>query len=377
VQHFFANGGGPCFVISAGTYQRAGSESASRLRQLRRALAASTTEESLTLVCLPDATLLTGQDYDSLLNAALLQCGGRRGCFAILDVPQPPGITPGDPLAPVREFRKGIGTENLSFGAAYYPWLRTNLPVQVSETSVSVLQISGGTGLPYPLVLRRADGGNTRSSLYHRQRTVYEAVMATVKAQTVVLPPCGAVAAIYCRSDWERGVWVAPANRSLANVLAPLVQLSERDNEEMNVDMVEGKSVNAIRSFAGKGVLLWGARTLAGNDNEWHYVPVRRFFLMVESSVQKGTAWVTFETNEVQTWTKIKALVEAFLLQLWRQGALQGVKPEHAFYVAVGLGKTMTAQDILDGRLVLEIGMAVVRPAEFIILRITYRMSPT
>lgn len=376
VLHFFANGGGPCFIISAGTCQRAGVESASRLSQLQRALAAAATEESITLLCLPDAALLAGKDYYTLLNAALQQGGRRRDRFAVLDVPQLPGLTAGDTLGPVREFRKGMGTENLSFGAAYYPWLQTNLPVQVSESSPGVLQVSGGTGLPSSLVLRKAEGSDTHNSLYHLQRTVYEAVMAAVKTQTVVVPPCGAVAGTYCRTDWDRGVWKAPGGSALANVLAPSVLLSSGDADAMTVDAVEGKSVNTIRFFTGKGVLLWGARTLAGNDSEWRYVPVRRFFLMVEKSVRKGTAWVTLEPNEAKTWVQVKALTEAFLSQLWRQGALQGVKPAQAFYVAVGLGQSMTEQDIREGRLVLEIGLAVVRPAEFILLRITYKMAP-
>ncbi len=136
-----------------------------------------------------------------------------------------------------------------------------------------------------------------------------------------------------------------------------------------------GKSVNAIRSFTGKGPLVWGARTLAGNDNEWRYVSVRRLFIFVEESVKKATEAFVFEPNDANTWVKIQAMIENFLTTLWRQGALQGVKPEHAFYVAVGLGKTMTALDILEGRMIIEIGMAAVRPAEFIILRFSHKMA--
>lgn len=376
VQLYFANGGGHCFVISAGTYKRAGAQSALRLRQLQQALAAAEAEKNITLLCLPDAALLAEQDYYTFLNDALQQCGRCRNRFAILDVPQPPRSSAADALTRVEAFRNGIGTEHLSFGAAYYPWLRTDIPLQVSERDPGVLQISGGAGLPTSLVLRKADRTNVRSSLYHLNRPLYDAVIAAVKAQTAVLPPCGAVAGIYSRTDRERGVWKAPANTVLASVLAPQVQLSERDAAVLNVDDSEGKSINTIRLFSGRGVVLWGARTLAGNNNDWRYVSVRRFFLMVEGSVQKGTAWAIFEPNALQTWAKIKAVTESFLLQLWRQGALQGAKSEHAFYVAVGTGSTMTEQDIREGRLVLEIGMAAVRPAEFIILRISYKMVP-
>ena len=143
----------------------------------------------------------------------------------------------------------------------------------------------------------------------------------------------------------------------------------------MNVDATAGKSVNAIRAFVGKGTLVWGARTLAGNDNEWRYVNVRRFFNFVEESVKKATEQFVFEPNDANTWVRVQAMIENFLTVLWRQGALQGVKPEHAFYVAVGLGKTMTALDILEGRMIVEIGMAAVRPAEFIILRFSHKMA--
>ena len=142
----------------------------------------------------------------------------------------------------------------------------------------------------------------------------------------------------------------------------------------MNVDPNAGKSVNAIRGFTGKGFLVWGARTLAGNDNEWRYIPVRRLFITVEESVKKATQAYVFEPNDANTWTKIKSMIENYLFQLWRNGAMLGTKPEHAYYVSVGLGKTMTNQDILEGRMIIEIGMAPVRPAEFIILRFSLKM---
>jgi hypothetical protein len=189
------------------------------------------------------------------------------------------------------------------------------------------------------------------------------------------MPPSGAVAGIFAMVDRTRGVWKAPANVSLNYVIEPATVFTKSELDALNVDTVSGKSINAIRSFFGKGTLIYGARTLAGNDNEWRYVPVRRFFNMVEESVKKATEQFVFEPNDANTWVKVQAMIENFLLVLWRQGALQGAKPEHAFYVAVGLGKTMTALDILEGRMNVEIGMAVVRPAEFIILKFSHKMA--
>jgi phage tail sheath protein FI len=153
------------------------------------------------------------------------------------------------------------------------------------------------------------------------------------------------------------------------------VNITHHDQESLNIDSEAGKSVNAIRSFTGKGTMIWGARTLAGNDNEWKYIPVRRFFNMVEESVKKATAQFVFEPNDANTWVKVRAMIENFLMLQWRAGALAGAKPEEAFYVRVGLGQTMTAQDVLRGYMNVEIGMAAVRPAEFIILKFSHKLQ--
>jgi len=204
---------------------------------------------------------------------------------------------------------------------------------------------------------------------------IYKSILAGVGNSMTSMPPSGAVAGVYAATDRTRGVWKAPANISLANVIAPSVIFSKTELENLNVDAVAGKSINAIRSFLGKGTLIYGARTLAGNDNEWRYISVRRFFNMVEESTKNATEAFVFEPNDANTWVKVQGMIENFLTTLWRQGALQGIKPEHAFYVAVGLGRTMTALDILEGRMIVEIGMAVVRPAEFIILRFSHKMA--
>ena len=204
---------------------------------------------------------------------------------------------------------------------------------------------------------------------------VYKNILAGVSNSMTSMPPSGAIAGVYAMVDRTRGVWKAPANVSLNNVLAPEVIFTKSELDALNVDAVAGKSINAIRFFFGKGTLVFGARTLAGNDNEWRYISVRRFFNMVEESSKKSTEGFVFEPNDSNTWVKVQGMIENFLVTLWRDGALQGAKPEHAFYVAVGLGKTMTALDILEGRMIVEIGMAVVRPAEFIILRFSHKMA--
>ena len=134
-------------------------------------------------------------------------------------------------------------------------------------------------------------------------------------------------------------------------------------------EVLNPRGVNCIRRFAGRGIRVWGARTLA-NDPEWKYVSVRRLSLFLEASIHRSTEWVVFEPNEEPLWTRVKESIEAFLREQWRAGALQGTKEEDAFFVAVGRNVTMSQNDILNGRLVVEIGVAAVRPAEFVILRI-------
>lgn len=203
----------------------------------------------------------------------------------------------------------------------------------------------------------------------------YAEKLAELQAEACVIPPSGAIAGIYAANDSGKGVWQAPANVGIASISGLTQRLSDADQEDMNVDATTGKSVNAIRYFAGKGILVWGARTLDGNSNEWRYVPVRRLFNYIEESVQKSTAWAVFQPNDANTWVKIQCQIENFLNNLWRDGALAGSSPEKAFYVKVGQDITMTAADILAGYLIVEIGIAAVRPAEFIVLKFSHKLQ--
>jgi phage tail sheath protein FI len=189
------------------------------------------------------------------------------------------------------------------------------------------------------------------------------------------ITPSGAIAGVYAMVDNQRGVWKAPANVSLSAVSRPIIKIDDNQQEDLNVDVISGKSVNAIRSFTGKGTLVWGARTLSGNDNEWRYVPVRRFFNMVEDSVRNATGWAVFEPNDASTWIRVKAMIENYLTNLWKAGALAGAAADQAFFVNIGLGTTMSSVDILEGRMNVEIGMAVVRPAEFVVLKFSHKLQ--
>ena len=139
--------------------------------------------------------------------------------------------------------------------------------------------------------------------------------------------------------------------------------------------MISKEPLAKLSISSGRGTVVWGGRTLDGNSNEWRYINVRRFFNMVEESVQKSTIWAVFEPNTKNTWVMVKSMIENYLITKWQEGALAGAKPDDAFYVKVGLGTTMTADDILNGIMNVEIGMAVARPAEFIVLKFSHKMQ--
>lgn len=212
-------------------------------------------------------------------------------------------------------------------------------------------------------------------TLLFQRHTLLNNISNSIKLEFSKQPPSAAMAGIYAAVDNSRGVWKAPANVSLSSVLGPVKIINDDLQKDLNVDTVAGKSINAIRKFTGKGTLVWGARTLDGNSNEWRYISVRRFYNMVEESVKKAAGSFVFEPNDANTWVKVKSMIENYLTLLWREGALAGAKAEHAFFVKIGLGVTMTADDILNGRMNVEIGMAVVRPAEFIILKFSHKMQ--
>ncbi|MCH2193499.1 phage tail sheath C-terminal domain-containing protein [Kordia sp.] len=217
--------------------------------------------------------------------------------------------------------------------------------------------------------------GKTLAEVETLDNSTYNKIKTAINNLPMELPPSSAVAGVYARVDSTRGVWKAPANEGLSYVVKPTVRITNDIQDGLNVDTTTGKSINAIRSFTGKGILVWGARTLAGNDNEWRYISVRRFFNMVEESVKKASDQFVFEANDANTWVRIRSMIENFLVNQWKAGALAGATADEAFYVKVGLNQTMTADDILNGIMNVEIGMAVVRPAEFIVLKFSHKMQ--
>jgi uncharacterized protein len=178
-----------------------------------------------------------------------------------------------------------------------------------------------------------------------------------------LIPPGGHVAGVYARSDIERGVHKAPANELVRGAISLQVQLTEQEHAILNP-----RGVNVLRSFPGRGIIVCGARTTS-IESVWKYVNIRRLFLFLEESIEKGTRWVVFEPNNERLWSQVKATITPFLTSMWRDGALMGTTSEQAFFVKCDR-TTMTQDDIDNGRLIMLIGIAPVKPAEFVIFRI-------
>jgi uncharacterized protein len=202
----------------------------------------------------------------------------------------------------------------------------------------------------------------------------YVSSMNELRKKLNLLPPSGAMAGIYTRVDHSRGVWKAPANVTMASVISPSVNLTNQDQEDLNITL-QGKSINAIRSFIGEGTLVWGARTLDGNSQDWRYINVRRTMIMLEQSVKAACKAYVFEPNDANTWVGVKSMINNFLTAKWKDGALAGAKPDDAFDVQIGLGATMTANDILDGYMNVTVKVAISRPAEFIVITFQQQMQ--
>lgn len=372
LQLYFANGGGPCYILPVGHYEESWSVGIfkSTIRQLE-------TNKGPSIIVLTD---LHGFDdpheYYSIYEEALDVCQKNGNCFTIIDAKHSVS-NPNDHSTNIGELRSHLGGPNLKFGAAYYPQLVTHLKHKYSEDQVTV--ISGEE----KMVLRHSDQTiqdhpeKESESFYHNDpnpKANYHAIVNQINNVNLVLPPSGPVAGVYSYIDLNRGVWKAPAGVELNDIERPLLSITSADQELMNMSL-DGKSVNAIRKFPGRGTQIWGARTLTGNDNEWRYISVCRLLGMIEASVESSAKRFTFEPNDANTWQSAEAMTGNFLMNLWREGALQGSKPEHAFFVKVGLGKTMTQNDIQQGRMIIELGVAPIKPAEFIIIRIPLEMN--
>ncbi len=267
--------------------------------------------DDIAIVALPDSGDL-GDETLSFVTAQNLITHAEKEQYRIAVVDGPINSS----LNEIRNFR---GQFDSKYAALYYPWIRIFDPTERFAQGAPPKQLS--------------------------------------------LPPSGFVAGIYARNDITRGVHKAPANEVVRGLTRFEVNINKPRQEVLNPE-----GINALRFFEGRGHRVWGARTMS-SDPEWKYVNVRRLFIFIEHSIDKGTQWAVFEPNNRRLWNNIRRTVEDFLLVLWRDGALMGAKPEEAYFVRCDR-TTMTQNDLDNGRLICLIGLAPVKPAEFVIFRI-------
>ena len=203
---------------------------------------------------------------------------------------------------------------------------------------------------------------------------VYKQTMKGLLKSLNLLPPSAAMAGIYTMVDISRGVWKAPANVTLSYVDSTAEEIDDEQQAGLNAPM-NGKAINVIRPFRGEGIKIWGARTLDGNSLDWRYINVRRTLLFLEESVKNAARAYVFEPNDAGTWINMKCMIESFLRSVWKRGGLAGATPEDAYEVHIGLGDTMTAEDILEGIMRITVLVAVTHPAEFIEITFQQQMQ--
>jgi phage tail sheath protein FI len=390
---FYANGGGPCYVVAVGDYSADGIDKA----KLEAGIEPLVKEQEPTMVVIPEAVnLADANDCYALQQAALSHCGSvMKNRFALLDVyggekdrKHPDGDV-------VNSFREAIGSNFLDYGAAYYPFLNTSI-VQENELSFLNLDVENfkalltaeldASSLPdakkaqvkqYVDSLKEGLSDVENSALHKvlsQSSPFYAQIIKELRFALNLLPVSAAMAGVYTLVDNSKGVWKAPANVSIATVVSPTVSISHEEQEDLNVP-ISGKSVNAIRSFIGEGIKVWGARTLDGNSLDWRYINVRRTMIMLEESVKNAAKAYVFDPNIAATWVNMKSMISNFLNGIWKRGGLAGAVPDDAYSVHVGLGETMTPEDILEGIMRITVLVALVRPAEFIEITFQQQMQ--
>ncbi|NNK88580.1 MAG: phage tail sheath family protein, partial [Flavobacteriaceae bacterium] len=362
-------------------------------------------------------------DCYELYRDVLGHCAKIQSRIAILDIQDgyKNRIQDGGQEDIITRFREAIGSENLSYAAVYYPWLETNItdkkdvcfdclamdknefeallrettaqeffeaiiktPVSETEEPSDIHEIADDQENQVRTAEEQIpfvdlNGFEITAEHYHlgllATSPTYSKLIDELWSTINLLPPSSAMAGIYTAVDNDRGVWKSPANISVANVIKPTVNITHDEQENLNVDAVSGKSINAIRTFPGVGTMVWGGRTLDGNSLDWRYINVRRTMIMLEQSIKLALRAYVFEPNDANTWVTVKSMIVNFLTQKWNQGALAGATPEDAFGVQVGLGTTMTSSDILEGRMLIVVNLAIVRPAEFIVVSFEQEMQ--
>jgi phage tail sheath protein FI len=402
IKLFYQNGGGDAYIVSVGSY---GPPSGNpiipgnqiinpnvHLDDLLNGLSLLLNEQEPTMYICPEATLLSVADNATLMQAMLLQCSTMQTAISVFDIIG--GRNP-DPVLYTNDivtFRNNTGAIGLGYGTAYYPFIGTTI---MSQSDIDYTNLFGGdikqfvqlintVTLPDPAITKilqniQAQSGSALTAMYNAELILasgtYGTIIKAVLSIANILPASGGMAGVITITDNQAGVWEAPANTSIVDAVSLPIRLSEAQQSNLNVDAISGKSINVIRFFNGIGILVWGARTLDGNSTDWRYLSVRRMMIMIEESCKLAAQAYVFQPNDKNTWEAVKAMIGSFLTSVWKEGGLMGATASDAFSVDCGLGTTMTGDDILNGFMNVMVKVAVVRPAEFIVVTFQQQMA--
>jgi Bacteriophage tail sheath protein len=435
---FYANGGGRCYVVSVGLYDKSVD-----FKELVKGVHALDDQSGPTMLLVPDLALLAPDSnnrwavpgFKEVAWAMLDQCQRRQDRVALLDVVHAQRLNRNsstqDREKAIERFRADVDHEARSYGIAYYPFVHTSI---VQPTDLNYRMFEGPGLLDFVLndarklfkdpeaddlkvaivavkkdfaegnpevnqeVTTTIDGLKTSNepaaqklgflyqSFYQQLpvKTVDQNLTNAVPALKELyksaartlnrLPASAAMAGVMTFTDTARGVWNAPANIALNAVFAPALMTNDEIQGDLNKPL-DGKAINVVREFIGRGPVVWGARTLDGNSNDYRYVQVRRTLIYIEQSIKAAMGPFVFAPNDGKTWVNVTAMISNFLQDLWARGGLMGVTANEAFSVDCGLGTTMTARDVLEGYMIVRVLLQMIRPAEFIELTFKQKME--
>ena len=449
---FYANGGGDCYIVSAGSYWTGENpltatdaaalgaptnkialgdpDNDPAAGGLLVGLGAAEYAKGPTMTVIPEACQLfnpnagpTGDpyaDYATLIGNMLEQAARLQDRVAIIDLP---GCMSANTIQSLGDAQDNLATAlapyiaNASYGAAYAPALNTSIVsssdilftnllsddnslinnilttqavmlysgkqlASVQQAIAAAFPVTGGAntfvasgdaGTP-PVSVATSAGALSVDNLLLNTLPIFAHIEQLIANTMNVAPPSGAIAGVRNKSDVQTGVWNAPANIALASVVSPLYNMSDAEQGGFNVP-TNGQAIDIIRAQPGRGNVVWGARTLDGNSQDYRYIQVRRTLIYIEQTIKLALQSYVFAANDALTWTNVTSSISAFLTGLWQQGGLMGAKSSDAFTVNCGLGATMTAQDVLNGYMVVAVTLQMIHPAEFIELTFTQTMG--
>jgi phage tail sheath protein FI len=402
VRLFYENGGGDAYIVSVGSYGKPSGKMLGlneplinpnvALNELLLGLSLLKKETEPTMYVIPDATLLSSDNNATLTQAMLLQCEELGTAISLLDVPGGRNPDQNNYEQGIESFRNSTGSNGLSYGAAYFPFVNTTV---LQTEDLNYTNLFGGDLDKLVEIINPNNGDPALKKIFdiiketqHQAisaNQLNEALLSSSKLYSILfgkvleianlLPPSGGMAGVITNNDNNRGVWNSPANVGIVGVRGLPILLNDEQQGPLNVDPLSGKSVNVIRSFIGEGILVWGARTLDGNSADHQYIAVRRMLIYIEQSCKLAMQAYVFEPNDQNTWRSVKSMISDFLTNVWKEGGLAGASAQDAFSVECGLGTTMTSQDILDGFMNISVRVAVTHPAEFIVILFSQQMA--